>query len=815
MNAPQQADLFGDAGARPARGGPAPAARVEMEATVVRTRFRNAETGFSVVDVRRTDTGEPDKWVGCMPALQSGSLALAVGTHEDTKDGAQLTVETVAPIMPKTIEGVAEYLCSLGVGIGPKLSAKIVEHFGIDTLAILERSPERLTEVPGVGGKKSGKLVKAWADSRVVGQIMIWLQGHGATPGLATRIYKRYGSRAIELIQENPFRLALDVAGVGFATADAIAKKLGVGGDSPERVQAGVLHATDKRADDGHCYTDDDVLVRAALKVLNKDVDADVPGAVRVTPSQAHVAVQALAHGGHVVREDSAIFPTRLFQAEERVADRVRALLAAPPVGPAPEPADTAGILTALRTGSLDDYAALRAEALARPRRPAKVDPDAVIAGYERQAKITLADEQRAAIRAVAEHKVVVVTGGPGTGKSTITKGIIAVFQALGLDIRLAAPTGRAAKRLGDATKLGAETIHRLLEFSKEKRCFLRDRANPIEGHAIVIDEASMMDLALADSLLGAVPDGARLVIVGDVDQLPSVNAGAVLRDLIESGVVHTVRLTRIFRQAEGSAIIDNAHRINRGERPVGSKDPGGDFFVVDRPEPEAAADLVIHLATERIPRAFGIPARDVRVLSPMRRGVVGTLELNRRMQAAINPEGPAITRGDTVYREGDLVMQLTNDPDEGVYNGDIGTIARVRAEGPKPSLTVDFDGREVDYESSDLGSLQLAYASTVHKLQGGQAPAVVFVMLNGAHNVMLSRNLLYTAVTRAERKVVLVTDPRAIATALRETRREQRDTRLAERLRAGDADARAAYRQWQEDRDGPGDPDDYDDSDP
>lgn len=742
---PAQATLFGDPGE----------ATVEVEGTVRRTRVTREETGFRVMDVA-LDTGKVDTWVGVMPNMPNGTHARAVGVYESSKFGLQLKVHTVVAVMPSDPEALIEYLSDLVPGVGPVLARRIVTHFGTETQKVLEESVERVAEVPGIGAKKAQAMHDKWLEVRVVGQILVWLQSNGASPALAMKVFKRFGSRAIELVSANPYRLALDVPGVGFLTADKIAKRLGVGHASVERAQAGTLHCLEQATAEGHCYVPVRTLIAAARKLL--DVEA----------STVTVALTALGESGHVKVEGTGqarrIFPAKLLDAEERVASRLHALLAAPlTAGPWP------------RLG-------------ASPARPTAgaVDVNAVIRAYEKSTGIQLAPEQADAVRAAATSKVLVITGGPGTGKTTITKCVLALFDALKLDVKLASPTGRAAKRLAEVALQPAQTIHRLLEYDPKEHAFKRHRGNPIEATALVVDETSMLDLKLADDLLAAVHDGTRLVLVGDVDQLPSVEAGAVLRDLIASGVIPTVRLARIFRQAEGSGIIDNAHRINRGEAPVGATTSDGDFFVFERLNASAAADMAVHLATERIPRAFGIRPRDVRVLSPMKKGDAGTVTLNQRLQATINPTGPSVVRGGVEFRVGDLVMQTANSYDRGVFNGDVGTILRIEPslvkEGKK-TVVVEIDEAEVPYEERDLRELQLAYASTIHKAQGGQFKAVVLVMLS-THFVMLSRNLFYTAVTRGEKKVAVITDQRAVAAAISETRRGQRHTTLAARLR-------------------------------
>ncbi len=712
---------------------------ITLTGEVERVTFENEETSFRVIRIGSVE-GErqgPIAVVGTFQAVGPGTRVRVTGDIvNDPRHGEQLKAVTLIPIEPDSLAGVEKYLAS-GVlpGIGAGRARWIVETFGMDSLEVLDKAPDRLIEVRGIGPDAVKKIKKAWPELRAVNDVMIQLQTHGASPALAKRIVDRYGERAAAVVQRSPYKLALEVRGVGFKTADRIARSLGISGDHPERAQAGVQHELGVLADQGHLLCPRPALVERAAEML--EIDA------------AHVeaAIDALWAAGRVVVEDDAVFLARLHSAECETAALLLRLLESP-------------------GRSLPGF-------------------ENAIRAFEERAGFQLADHQRHAVQMAAERKVVVVTGGPGVGKTTIVRAILSVLDRAGLGVRLAAPTGRAAKRMSEATGRTATTIHRLLEFEPRSGRFQRHVENPIDADAIIVDEASMVDVPLAAALLAAIPSAARLVIVGDADQLPSVGPGAFLRDVIESGAVPTVRLEQIFRQAHESRIVDNAHRIHEGEMPqsAGADEPDSDFFVIVRREPEEAAELVRELVTRRIPRRFGLdPVGDVQVLSPMHRGAAGTMALNALLQRALNPSGPELTSRGQTLRAGDKVMQTRNDYEREVFNGDIGRIVSVDAESRR--LVVRFDDRDVACEDSHLDSLTLAYATSIHKSQGSEYPAVVIPLLT-AHFVMLSRNLLYTAVTRARRLCVLVADPRALRLALAETRREERLTRLASRLRA------------------------------
>jgi exodeoxyribonuclease V alpha subunit len=715
-----------------------------VEGIVERITFESAETSFRVLKLAVPGRADRLAVVGTFPPMALGARVRVRGRLEvDHKHGEQLRVASLIELAPDTLAGLEKYLASgLIKGVGPKLAQRLVVTFGLDSLRVLDEEPHRLQEVEGLGEKRRVALARAWREQRAMRDVMVFLQAHGASPALAARIVRRYGAAATNVVSRDPYRLALDVHGVGFKTADRIAASIGVAADSPQRMQAGVLQVVHDLTEAGHVWTCEPDVVSRAAQMLGLDGDDEEVRA------RVGAAVQALVLAGRAVVEplqgERAVYDAGIHAAEVRLAGRLAEIA--------------------------------RAAARELP------GVTAAVSDFESRARVDLAPEQRHALSEAARRQVLVVTGGPGVGKTTIVRAILAVLARARVEVRLAAPTGRAAKRMTETTGNEATTLHRLLEFDPKTATFKRDRNRPIQAGAVVVDEVSMLDLPTADALAQAIAPGTRLLLVGDVDQLPSVGPGAVLRDVIASGVVPCVRLQQIFRQAARSLIVTNAHRINHGEPPVAAE-PGAqaDFFVVERRDPERARDTILELVTSRIPHRFGLdPVRDVQVLTPMNRGPAGAIALNEALQAALNPGGQALVRGSRTYRVGDKVMQLRNDYDKNVFNGDVGLVSSIDPE--ESTMLVRFEDRDVTFDASEIDDLVLAYACTVHKSQGSEYPAVVVPLLT-THFVMLSKNLLYTAVTRGKRLVVLVCDPRALELALSQRRREERRTWLAPRL--------------------------------
>ena len=603
---------------------------------------------------------------------------------------------------------------------------------------MIEENPDALLRVPGIGKLRVERSKKSWDEQKEIKNIMLFLQGHDVSTTHATKIYKTYGSDSIRVVKENPYRLADDIWGIGFRTADTIAEKLGVEKETAVRLRSGLLYTLNRLSEEGHCYARRDQLLKTGSELLSVE-ESVLPPVLDEMVRQDDVKTE-LIDGEDSAPGETAVYLPPFWFAETGTAKRLKQIFSSPP--------------------------------------SVKVKPQGLEERIRRVTGLNYDPAQMDAIRCAAGSKILILTGGPGTGKTTTTLGILTAFRQAGAKILLAAPTGRAAKRLSETTGMEARTIHRLLEFKPPEGC-QKNEQNPLEGDVLILDECSMIDIMLMYSLLKAVPDSMTLIFVGDVDQLPSVGAGNVLRDLIDAGVFPVVRLTKIFRQAAASRIITNAHRINRGRMPDLSNGKQSDFFFLEEEDPETAAQEIVRLVKERLPRAYG--TRDIQVLTPMQRGAIGAANLNQVLQAALNADAAGLRRGGTDYRLHDKVMQIRNNYDKEVFNGDIGTVCRVNTEDRE--LTVSFDGREVLYDVTELDELVLAYAATVHKSQGSEYPIVVMPVLM-THYVMLQRNLVYTGVTRAKKLMVMIGSTKALALAVRNVTVTRRNTMLKERLK-------------------------------
>ena len=705
-----------------------------VSGTVASILYRSEETGYTVCTVQPAGRdAAPVTVVGNCAAMWEGEELTADGHWvRHPQHGHQFQAERITCIAPTSPEGLRRYLASGMIrGVGAVMADRIVALFGAETLDIIEKESRRLEEVEGIGPHRRKLIKESWTEQRAVRDIMIFLQSHGIGTAQAARIYRQYGSDAIAVVKRNPYRLCTDVWGIGFKTADAIALSVGVPKDSVVRACAGLAYMLQTLSEEGHCFAPEAELVLQGQALL------DIP-AETVTTALAQEVAQ-----GRLVHEQDRIYLRGLFDAERRVAAHLRRMLDA-------------------------------------PRRFQEIKAQPAVAWAERKMGIDLAPAQREALLAALDSKVSIITGGPGVGKTTIIRALVEIFGARRLDLRLAAPTGRAAKRMAEATGHEATTIHRLLKYQPASRDFEFCADNPLDADAFIVDEASMIDIRLMDQLVQALPSAACLILVGDIDQLPSVGPGNVLRDAIQSNAIPCCRLTAIFRQDASGLIVRNAHHINHGERFETAKDPS-DFYFVETAEPERIIERVLELVTRRMPQKFHFDAMtEIQVLTPMRRGVLGADNLNVVLQHALNPAGATLTRGSVLFRKGDRVMQIRNNYDKEVFNGDIGFIQAVDEEDR--SLVVMFDGRPVRYDATELDELLHAYACTIHKSQGSEYPAVV-VLIHTQHFKLLQRNLLYTAITRGRKLVCVVGSSKAIGLAIRNTDVRERRTTLRDRL--------------------------------
>lgn len=740
---------------------------VKIRCVVERITYQNPENGYSVLKCAVKNYNELVTVVGNLLDATVGSVLLIDGNWKvDAKYGRQFLAERWEETMPATVFGIEKYLGSgLIKGVGPKFAKRIVQQFGTDTLEIIETDVQRLLEVPGIGKKKVDKIAESWEHQKEIKNVMLFLQDHGVSTAFAAKIYRQYGNESIPKVKENPFRLADDIWGIGFKTADSIATKLGIGKEAFIRLRSGIMYTLSELADEGHVYAERDQLIKKAAELLEADENCIIMTMDQMFQDEELIREKIMVPQfaeGEMIPEDAAkeiekecIYLPPFYFAEVGVANKLKKL--------ATEPA----------TDRLWVFLMKAREKTGNP------DLSVDVEKIQKTVNMEYDDVQIEAIRRAATAKVLVLTGGPGTGKTTTTQGIIAAYRTFGLKILLAAPTGRAAKRMTEATGLEAKTIHRLLEF-KPPEGYQKNEETPLEGDVLIVDECSMIDIVLMNALMKAIPAHMRLILVGDIDQLPSVGAGNVLRDVIDSDVFPVVRLTRIFRQAQTSRIIMNAHKINSGQMPDTSNGKNTDFFFINQEDPEEAVKKIVELVQKNLPRYYKTPASQIQVLTPMQKGVVGATNLNMALQEALNPQGEGLRRSGFVYRPNDKVMQIKNNYDKEVFNGDIGIIESVNLQDR--TLLVNFDHRSIEYDATELDELVHAYATTIHKAQGSEYPIVVMPVLMN-HFVMLQRNLVYTGITRAKKILVMVGTKKALAYAVRNVTVTKRNTLLKERL--------------------------------
>jgi exodeoxyribonuclease V alpha subunit len=717
----------------------------ELEGVLERLTFHNEENGYTIARLIPSGKTYEVTVVGTLAGVNVGESLRLFGTWTTHPQyGRQFEVRTYTVEHPATIEGIRKYLGSgLIKGIGPATASRIVDYFGTQTLDIIENEVHRLREVPGIGDRRTEQITTAWVEQRYIKEVMVFLQSYGVSSGLAVKIYKVYGDQSIPFIRSDPYRLARDIYGIGFKTADQIARKLGLAPDAPTRIQAGLIYTLSSLSDQGHCYAKRTQLTTEAAKLLE------------ISAPACDEQIDRLVNQREIAADEDRLYLPPFLMAERGVANKLRHIQ--------DSGRDRLPVFQKILWGQAFDW-------------------------LDQTTALDLTNGQKLAIQTALTQKVSVLTGGPGTGKSTIMASLITLLKKYGGSALLAAPTGRAAKRLSETTGMEAKTIHRLLEYSPSAdKPFLRDQANPLDADLVIIDETSMVDILLMNHLLSAVDTGSHLLLVGDVDQLPSVGPGNVLADVIASQVIPVTRLDTIFRQAQDSYIIVNAHRINQGEMPIFARD-GRDFFLFPEENSQRAADWVLDLVTQRIPNKFGFQgSAEIQVLTPMHRGAAGVSELNRRLQDGLNPAASnkiQYQHGHRILREKDRVMQIRNNYDRQVFNGDLGYISSIDLENQV--VIANFDGRPVGYDFSQLDELVHAYAISIHKSQGCEFPVVVIPLLT-EHYRMLQRNLVYTAVTRARQVVILVGSKRAIRLALDNNRIQQRNTDLVNRLRKND----------------------------
>jgi len=720
---------------------------IELSGHIERITYTNEENGYTIARVKIHGKRDLVTIVGYLMSPAPGeALSMRGEWINHPKYGEQFRVVDYKTTVPATVFGIQKYLGSgLIKGLGPVIAGRIVKKFGKKTLDVIEDEIEKLALVEGIGKKRIAMIQRAWDEQKEIRGVMLFLQSHGVSSGYATKIFKQYGNRSIAVLKENPYRLAMDIFGIGFVIADGIAGKLGFPTNSPLRVEAGILYVLHQLSDEGHVFYPYEHLIKKSRDILGIERD-NVVEALGTLALDKRIILEDLNESIEEFKENNkGVYLAKFHLCETSISKRLKTLLTAP---------------KSIRS----------------------VNAENALEWVQGQLDIRLAENQAKAIRCALENKIMVITGGPGTGKTTIINAALKIFSRLGIKTLLAAPTGRAAKRMSETTGHEAKTIHRLLEYSFTKGGFQKNEEKPLHCDLLILDEASMIDTVLMHHLIKAVPTFATVILVGDVNQLPSVGAGNVLGDIIASGTIPVMVLNEIFRQARESRIIVNAHIINNGIVPTFENDlPDNDFYFIEQEDPEKVLGIILELTKERIPERFGLdPIDDIQVLTPMHKGTVGAENLNARLQNILNPVQEEITRGYRNFRVNDKVMQIRNNYDKEVFNGDIGRITAIRPDDNE--ITVMFDGREVPYDLYELDELVLAYAVSVHKSQGSEYPAVVIPVL-AQHYILLQRNLIYTAVTRGRKLVVMVGTRKALAMGVRNDKTQKRFTYLRHRL--------------------------------
>ena len=728
---------------------------VKIRGVVERITYQNPENGYTVLKCAVKSYKELVTVIGSLLDVNVGSVLLIYGNWKvDSRYGRQFAAESWEETLPATVFGIEKYLGSgLIKGVGPKYAKKIVAQFGIETLEVIETDISRLQEVDGIGKKRIKMIRDSWERQKEIKNVMLFLQDHGVSTSFAAKIYRQYGNESLDKMKENPFQMADDIWGIGFKTADGIAQKLGFAKEAYVRLRSGIMYTLSNLADEGHVFAYQEQLIAKAAELLEAEESSIVMTLDQMIMDKDLICETVDYNTDQA--EMKAIYLPAFYYAEAGVAGKLKRLAQAPAADRLWHALMDARQKTGNESLSID------------------------VSKIQEKVHMEYDEIQADAIRKAAVSKVMVLTGGPGTGKTTTTQGIIAAYRSFGLKILLAAPTGRAAKRMTEATGLEAKTIHRLLE-CKPPEGYQKNEDNPLEGDVLIIDECSMIDMILTNALLKAIPEGMRLILVGDIDQLPSVGAGNVLRDIIDSGVFPVVRLTRIFRQAQSSRIIMNAHAINEGKFPDISNGKNTDFFYIEKEDPEEAVQEIVRLVKNNLPRYYKTPWNHIQVLTPMQKGIVGAANLNLALQEALNPQGDGLRRGGYLFRAGDKVMQIRNNYEKEIFNGDIGTVESVDLQ--ERMLKVNFDQHIIEYEASELDELVHAYATTIHKAQGSEYPIVVMPVLMN-HYVMLQRNLIYTGITRAKKVLVIVGTRKALSYAVRNVTVTKRNTFLKERL--------------------------------